>query len=354
MGSSVILAEQQSSAEQVLSRCRTVVHPALVSAVERLHPATRPIAAYACGVSLPGDAAAPAGAGGGKGIRQALAVLAGEAVGGKAESAAPAAVAVELIHAFSLVHDDIMDHDEWRRHRPTVWKEFGTGQAVLTGDALLALALDVASAASARHCRQAVGVLSAALSGLMRGQAADLHFEDRPWQGPDAVMPAEYRSMAVNKTGALFGCAAALGALLAGGERTSVAAFGAAGRRLGLAFQAVDDLLGIWGDPARTGKPVGNDLRRRKKTLPVVAVLARQDAAARKLAALLEGERELSEEQVLLATGLIEESGGRDLVLAEGRRALGLAGSALADVPLRPRSWLELTALSDYLVGRCL
>ncbi|RKN41229.1 polyprenyl synthetase family protein [Streptomyces hoynatensis] len=343
------LSERTPSARRTLGRCRALVRPCLVTALDRLHPATRRLAVYACGLEEAGRA--PAGGGGGKGVRPALALLAGEAVGGGAEAALPAAVATELLHTFSLIHDDILDEDEWRRHRPTVWKAFGTGPAVLAGDALFALAVETVSTSGAGDCAQALRLLCAALDGLMRGQAQDLQFEQRPWRGGDAVLPEEYRAMVGDKTGALFGGAVALGALLAGAGPGPVAAFGAAGRQLGLAFQIVDDVLGIWGDPRRTGKPVGSDLRRGKKTLPVVAVLAEGGAAARRLAGLLEA-GELDDAGARAAAALLEEAGGRSLALAEGRLALTRAYRTLAEVPLVPRAWRELTALADFLVER--
>ncbi|MDT0444255.1 polyprenyl synthetase family protein [Streptomyces johnsoniae] len=346
---SASLVEQISSAQQTLRRCRGIVRPALMATIDRLPPSTHQLALYACNGGASG---ATEEGSGGKGVRQAFAVLAGEAVGGRAESAIPAAVAAELIHNFSLIHDDIIDKDEWRRHRPAVWKAFGTGPAVLAGDALLALAVEVVSTSAGDRCPQALRLLCTALSGLMRGQAQDLQFEDRPWQGPDAVVPEEYWLMVAGKTGALFAGAAALGALLAGGEPRMVEAFATAGQEFGMAFQTIDDALGIWGDPRKTGKPVGSDLRRRKKTLPVLVTLARGDAPARRLASLLETETEFDEQNTAAATALIEEAGGRDLVMAEGQRALGRAHQALADVPLLPRTWMELTALSEYLVSR--
>ncbi|WP_346655805.1 polyprenyl synthetase family protein [Streptomyces sp. RFCAC02] len=131
-----------------------------------------------------------------------------------------------------------------------------------------------------------------------------------------------------------------------------VGAFTEAGRLLGLAFQAVDDLLGIWGDPRSTGKPAGSDLRSRKRTLPVVMTLTGDTAAARHLAGLLGEPGEMTEERTRRAAAVIEEAGGRSRTLAEGRRCLALARETLLDVPLRPRTWRELTAVSDYLVGR--
>ncbi|WP_181010290.1 polyprenyl synthetase family protein, partial [Streptomyces sp. SM14] len=199
---------------ELLSRCRAEVRPALVEAVGRLHPWLAEMAGYSFGWCEVGGGTS-ARPGGGKGVRQALAVLGAEAAGAPARAGVPAAVAVELVHVFSLLHDDVMDGDAVRRQRPTVWRAYGTGPAVLAGDALFALAVETL-ACSERPAGggRAVRLLSGALGDLVRGQAEDLLFSSRPWSGGERVRPAEYREMAEGKTGALLGCAAALGGVL--------------------------------------------------------------------------------------------------------------------------------------------
>ncbi|MHB9863672.1 polyprenyl synthetase family protein [Streptomyces sp. YIM S03343] len=327
----------------VLDRCRALVRPALAEAVEGLHPWTREMAAYSFGWCEVGGA--PVSSSGGKGVRQALAVLGAEAVGGPGRAGVPAAVAVELVHTFSLLHDDIMDGDPARRCRPTVWKAYGTGPAVLAGDALFALAVETLAAASAGP--QAVRVLSTALGDLVRGQADDLLFAGRPWTGPRRVRPEEYRLMAERKTGALLGCATALGALLAGAPPTTAHALDRVGRQLGVAFQIADDVLGIWGDPDVTGKPVHADLREGKKTLPVLAALASPAPETRRLAVLLEHADAPGE-----TAALIDAMGGRSTALAQARRHLTAAEAALTNLPLEPGPVDALRTLLDFLVCR--
>ncbi len=329
------------TAAQVLHRCRDLVRPELERAVARLHPWVGEMAAYSFGWCEVGGA--PATASGGKGVRQALAVLGAEAVGGPARAGTTAAVAVELVHAFSLLHDDIMDGDATRRGRPTAWRAYGTGPAVLAGDALFALAVETLAEAPAGAA--GLRLLSTALRDLVRGQADDLRFADRPWLGQDRVRPEEYRALAEHKTGALLGCAAALGAALGGAPPATVAALDRAGRELGIAFQVVDDVLGVWGDPAVTGKPVHNDLRARKKTYPVLVAL--DTPVAGRLAGLLE-----SGERPEAAAALIEEAGGRSAALGEARRRIAAAWSALAAVPLEAGVERELGVLLEFLVGR--
>lgn len=330
------------SAGELLDSCRVLVRPALTEAVGRLHPWVAEMAGYSFGWCEVGGA--PAVASGGKGVRQALAVLGARAAGADGRAGVPAAVAVELVHAFSLLHDDIMDGDATRRRRPAVWKAYGTGPAVLAGDALFALAVETLAAAPGGA--GGLRLLSAALTDLVRGQADDLLFAARPCTGPERVTPEEYRVMAEHKTGALLGCAAALGAALGGAPEPAVAALDRAGRHLGVAFQLVDDVLGIWGDPAVTGKPAGGDLRRRKKTFPVLAALD-SPVAARRLPALLDSPGREAE-----AADLIEAAGGRAAALAEAHRLTAEAHALLTRLSLAEDAVSGMLRLADHLAGR--
>ncbi|MEU4873217.1 polyprenyl synthetase family protein [Streptomyces sp. NPDC021608] len=332
-------------AREVLARCRALVRPALRETVGRTHPWVAEMAGYSFGWCAVGGA--PSTGSDGKGLRQALAVLGAEAVGAPARAGVPAAVAVELVHAFSLLHDDVMDGDPVRRGRATVWKAYGTGAAVLTGDALFALAVETLARQPLPAGAEAVRTLSGALGDLVRGQADDLLFTDRPWTGPERVRPQDYRTMAEGKTGALLGCAAALGAVLGGAPAATAAALDRAGRHLGIAFQVVDDVLGLWGDPSVTGKPVHGDLREGKKTFPVLAALGSPVPAARRLAALLERGGDPGE-----AAALVEAAGGRAAARAETGRQVAAAAAALAATPLAAGAVRELRALVDFAVRR--
>ncbi|MFB9734317.1 polyprenyl synthetase family protein [Streptomyces thermocoprophilus] len=331
------------TAVEVLERCRTLVRPALGAAVERLHPWVGEMAAYAFGWCEVGGA--PAEAPGGKGVRQALAVLGAEAAGAPAATGVPAAVAVELVHAFSLLHDDIMDGDATRRCRPAVWRAYGTGPAVLAGDGLFALAVETLAAAPGGGT--AVRRLSAALGDLVTGQADDLLFASRPWRGPQRVRPGEYRAMAERKTGALLGCALALGAHLGGAPEALTSGLDRVGRRLGVAFQIVDDVLGIWGDPAVTGKPVHGDLREGKKTFPVLCALDGPGPAARRLAALLEAGGDAAE-----AAAAVRQAGGRRAALAAARTLVVAAVDELDALEPATGAAAELRSLPGYLTDR--
>ena len=245
---------------------RDLVGPAMESAIARLTPDVRVVAAYHLGLA---DAAGhPMHSGSGKALRPALALLSARAAGAPPERGVTAAVAVELVHNFSLLHDDIMDNDTERRHRPTAWTVFGVGAAILAGDGLLALAQDLLLEDDTLKGAWAARCLSAAVLRLIGGQGADLAFEKR-----DDVTLAECLDMAGDKTAALMACACSIGAVHLGAPPTLAMALAGFGAHVGLAFQLTDDLLGIWGAPEVTGKPVRADLRARKKSLPVVAAL---------------------------------------------------------------------------------
>jgi geranylgeranyl diphosphate synthase type I len=209
-------------------------------------------------------------AAGGKRIRPLLCLLACGAVCGDWQRALPMAAAVELLHNFSLIHDDIQDNSPLRRGRPTVWSKWGPAQAINAGDAMFTLAHLAPHALTSRGVPPALAL--AALEDfdrtclrLTQGQYLDMAFEQR-----ERVTVAEYVEMIDCKTAALIAAAARLGARLAGAAADRTAHFSEYGRRLGLAFQVQDDLLGIWGDPAVTGKSAASDLEKRKKSLPVV------------------------------------------------------------------------------------
>ncbi len=259
----------------------------------------------------------------------------------------PAAVALELVHNFSLLHDDVIDGDAIRRHRPTAWSVFGLGAAILAGDALLTLAFDVLATSGHPAAEQGARMLSAATQNLNDGQSADIAFEERA----DVDLPEVLR-MAEAKTGALLGCACALGALFGGGSAGQVEHLRGFGERLGLAFQFVDDLLGIWGDPAVTGKLICSDLRNRKKSLPVVAALTSGTRAGRELAALYHRDRQLSDTELMRAAELIDIAGGRAWSQAQADNLLAQALLRLRSAGPTERAAVELSALASLATCR--
>jgi geranylgeranyl diphosphate synthase type I len=337
-------ATGESSARKVLARSRSLIEPALRTAVDGLPHRMRHVAGHHLGWwDENGD---PTRAGG-KSIRPALALLSAAAVGGNVDEAVPAAVAVELVHNFSLLHDDVMDGDATRRHRPTAWKLFGVNTAVLAGDALLGLAPSVLAASGHATALSAIQTLSATVQELIQGQSLDLDFEHRTDVGL-----AECQVMARAKTAALLGCACCLGASFGGGTSEQVRYLRSFGERLGLAFQHVDDLLGIWGDPVSTGKSVYTDLNDRKKTLPVVAALESDTPAAIELAALYVDDRPLSSSELGRAAELVEQAGGRAFSTAQANQLLT---QALADLDAaRPAAdaRAELVKVAELMTHR--
>ncbi len=240
-----------------------------------------------------------------------------------------------------------MDGDTERRHRPTVWARYGTASAILTGDALLALATEVLTEADSPHAPTAAHRLAATVRQLVRGQVADMDFETRT-----DVVVRECLAMAAGKTGALLAESAGIGAVLAGADAALVRRLDEFGAQLGIAFQLVDDLLGIWGDPEVTGKPVLSDLRSRKRSLPVTYAVQHGGAAGRRLAAWLARSGDADVADLRAAAALVEEGGGRRWAQAEARRRLATAEAQLADIDVPAPTRAELVALAHALVDR--
>jgi geranylgeranyl diphosphate synthase type I len=283
----------------------------------------------------------------GKLLRPALTLLSADAVGGSARDALPAAVAVELAHNFSLLHDDVMDNDVTRRHRPTAWHVFGVAAAILAGDALLTLAFDVLATSGHPAAQDCMRSLGNAVQELIRGQCEDTSFEART-----DVSLAECVRMAEGKTAALLGRSCALGAAFGGGNPEQIALLGCFGERLGLAFQLVDDLLGIWGEEKVTGKPVYSDLRNRKKSLPVVAALTSGTPAATELAALYHRAQPLADNELPAVADLVEQAGGRSWTQARTRELVSDALRHLGSARPVPAALAALTALADRVTER--
>jgi geranylgeranyl diphosphate synthase type I len=332
-------------AREVLAWSRDLVEPALRSAVDTLPSSMLHVAGYHLGWW--DEQGQSTRVNGGKAIRPALVLLSAQAVGGTVTAALPAAVAVELVHNHSLLHDDVMDGDLTRRHRRSAWSVFGVNPAILAGDALLVLALDVLAGSGHPAALEGTRMLSAAVQDLLEGQSADLAFEQRAEVGL-----AECVRMAERKTAALLGCACAVGAAFGDGRPEQVACLRGFGMHLGLAFQHVDDLLGIWGDPAVTGKPVHSDLRSQKKSLPVVAALASETPAGRELAALYHRDQPLAETDAAHAAELIDLAGGRTWSQTQADDLLAQAMQKLQSASPTPRAAAELGALARLATHR--
>jgi geranylgeranyl diphosphate synthase type I len=340
------VAASTASVPSTLAAAREAVEPALRAAVDRLpSSAVRHVAAYHFGWE---DAAGrPVDGVTGKYLRPALTLLATEAVGGRIEPAVPGAVAVELVHNFSLLHDDLMDRDEERHHRATAWKAFGPAKAILAGDALLALAEQVVLATDDAIAPAVLRRLNDATQELIRGQIDDVSFEQRIDVGVDEVL-----AMVDGKTAALISCATAIGGMVAGASESAVRALADFGTAIGVAFQLVDDLLGIWGRPEVTGKPVLADLRVRKKSVPIVYALRAGGPSSERLAALLVDGEWRDEEDIALAAKLVEDAGGRDWTADEARRHLDIAAASLERGDLLAGPCQRLLEIAAFVTDR--
>jgi geranylgeranyl diphosphate synthase type I len=241
----------------------------------------------------------------GKRIRPTLVLLTTEAAGGRWKSALPAAVSVELIHNFSLLHDDIEDNSSLRRGRPTVWVKWGVPQAINTGDSMFSLAhlamLGLANTTSPFVAFRAIQILEEICLDLTKGQFLDIAYENQR-----DLKIEDYWPMVTGKTGVLLAGCTELGALIAGVDEESQFHYRSFGLNLGLAFQALDDLLGIWGDSGKIGKSIASDLITGKKSLPVLYGLEKNGKFSKRWK-----EGPISPEDVQATADLLEAEGAR-------------------------------------------
>lgn len=285
----------------------------------------------------------------GKKLRPALLLLVAQAVGGEITPAARnSAIAVELVHNFSLVHDDIQDHSELRHHRPTLWTVWGMPQGINAGDALFALAQLVL----VQHGGELAAALARELSStslmLAEGQFLDIDLQD----GRSTPTLEAYETMIARKTGVLFECACRMGAMAAGASDAQREAYGAYGMELGIAFQEQDDLLGVWGEAAVTGKPDAADIVERKRGLPAAMALSDPHAPDWLRAAYLQEAGELSPETVQRIIAHFDRLELRSTierrVEERYRKALDCLEAANAGEPARG----YLAAMCEALVSR--
>lgn len=218
---------------------------------------------------------------GGKRLRPYMVIESSRILGGKMQDALPAAGAIEMIHNFTLVHDDIMDNDEMRHGVPTVHRKFGLPVAILAGDVLFSKAFHIISKAnlSSKQSLELVSKLSKACVDICEGQLYDIKMAE------EKKIPtlAQYLKMVEKKTAVLFDLACAMGAICANAKQKDVTNLASFGKNLGIAFQITDDLIGVMGDPKVTKKPVGNDLREGKKSLPILLAIKKARGSDKKL-----------------------------------------------------------------------
>lgn len=282
----------------------------------------------------------------GKRIRPLLLLLTTSAAGGEWQAALPAAAAVELVHNFSLIHDDIEDNSPLRRGRPTLWSKWGVPQAINTGDTMYTLATlailrlqETLSAAATLRCAQA---LKRACLQLTQGQYLDISYEQR-----GDLSLAAYWPMVRGKTASLLSACVELGAVAGGASDETIAHLKDFAERLGLAFQAHDDLLGIWGDAALTGKSADSDLLSGKKSLPVLYALSQQGEFARRWA-----QGPIREDEVQALAALLEREGARGYTQETTACLTEQALRSLESARLKGEAGLALRELADLLLKR--
>ncbi len=287
-------------------------------------------------------------AAGGKRLRPLLATIACEAVGGKADAAIPFGAALELVHNFTLVHDDVMDRDETRRGIKTVHAAFGMPEAILAGDALFARAFEVCLMSETQKDRLAglVDILAKSVRILAEGQQMDMDFERRK-----SVSASEYIKMIERKTAVLFSAAAQGGAVIGGATREQEEALREYGRLIGLGFQIWDDVLDLISTQEVFGKPVLNDLRNGKKTLIVINALEDLHAEEREDLFKVLGNKDATMEELVEARDVLDREGfiehattvANDYIKEAKERLSVLDDSKHKDC---------LMAFADYLVTR--
>ncbi|HAA94837.1 MAG TPA: hypothetical protein DCE26_04010 [Dehalococcoidia bacterium] len=288
----------------------------------------------------------------GKALRPTLCLFACDALANDYSRALPAAAALELIHNFSLIHDDIQDQDVERRHQPTVWHLWGMPKALSAGNALqctgdLSLLNVVDKDVPAETVLRVSSILTEAYLEMIQGQCMDLDFESRT-----DIKADEYLYMIACKTGALIRCGLEIGALLGTEDSDAVQAFAKFGNCLGQAFQIRDDYLGIWGDEATLGKATGNDIRRRKKSYPVVFALERASGVAMDDLLRIYGQEELEEDDVERVLAILDEVGSQEHSQRLTEEAAAQALEALKPVSLPQWAQTEAEELVDFLSRR--
>ncbi|GAB0106172.1 family 2 encapsulin nanocompartment cargo protein polyprenyl transferase [Nocardia sp. JMUB6875] len=277
-----------------------------------------------------------------------ITLLCGSVIDSSRQTAMPAAIACELAFGSALIHDDVIDADLTRRGRPAVWSAFGMPAAILTGNALVGLAFAILVEAKPAVAAESSGRLARAVQEVNRGQMLDVEFERRA-----DVTVEDYLDMVAAKSGAFVACGCALGALLAGAGAELVDGLAEFGNRLGLIWQLNNDLLGIWGDPTRTGKPALSDIKARKKTFPVISALSTAGPNRDRLRVFYGsgGQEAMQDDEATLAADLVERCGGLGRTQSEIEYQLDKAMHFLSELVPDRDSRTQLADLACFYAG---
>ena len=287
---------------------------------------------------------------GGKRLRPFLVTKSCEVLGGKIKNSMPAASAVEMIHNFTLVHDDIMDNDEMRHGVPTVHKKFGIPIAILAGDVLFSKAYQLISNSnlSVKSKNELVSKLAKACVDVCEGQLMDIKMAE----SKKIPSQSNYIKMIEKKTAALFDVSCAMGALCANAKKIDIQKLSSFGKNLGIAFQITDDLIGVMGDPKKTKKPVGNDLREGKKSLPIVLAITKSKGNDKKIILKSFGNPNASKKDIEKAVKVIRALGIEKLVRRQALQYSEKAKKSLESYSGKSKK--ELINLLNFVVERSL
>ena len=285
---------------------------------------------------------------GGKRLRPYMVIKSCQILGGKSSSAMIAASAVEMVHNFTLVHDDIMDNDEMRHGVPTVHKKFGMPIAILAGDVLFSKAFQIISESklSPKATTHLISRLAKACVDVCEGQLLDIKMAD------EKRIPTEkeYITMIGKKTAALFDVSCAMGAISATNKPKDISNLSTFGKNLGIAFQITDDLIGVMGDPKVTKKPVGNDLREGKKSLPILMAIKLAKGKDKKIILKAFGNSKISKKDLSKSVEVIRSLGIEEKVRNQALKYAEKSEKSLAKY--NGAAKVELTALLDFVVKR--
>ncbi len=285
---------------------------------------------------------------GGKRLRPYMVIRSCQILGGKSSTAMIAASAVEMVHNFTLVHDDIMDNDEMRHGVPTVHKKFGMPIAILAGDVLFSKAFQIISESklSPNANTHLISRLAKACVDVCEGQLLDIKMAD------EKRIPTEreYITMIGKKTAALFDVSCAMGAICATNKPKDISNLSGFGRNLGIAFQITDDLIGVMGDPKVTKKPVGNDLREGKKSLPILMAIKLAKGNEKKIILKAFGNSKISKKDLNKAVEVIRSLGIEEKVRNQALKYAEKSEKSL--IKYKGTAKIELTALLDFVVRR--
>jgi len=285
---------------------------------------------------------------GGKRLRPYMVIRSCQILKGEVSKAMPAASAIEMVHNFTLVHDDIMDNDEMRHGVPTVHKKFGMPIAILAGDVLFSKAFQVItnSNLSTNATTQLVSRLAKACVDVCEGQLLDVKMAEEK----KIPVQAEYITMIGKKTAALFDVSCAMGAICATNKAKDITNLSSFGRNLGIAFQITDDLIGVMGDPKITKKPVGNDLREGKKSLPILMAIKSAKGNDKKIILKAFGNSKVSRKDLNKAVDVIRSLGIEENVRKQALKYAEKAEKSLAKYSGSAK--IELISLLDFVVKR--